>query len=569
MSRRGLRVKLACVMLGALLQGATVWAQAGASPPATPPPQAAPPKDALGRDTPRGTVLGFMNAARAARDEVTPQYLNSGLRDRAAVDLAHKLFEVLDTRLSPRLNDLSDRPEGSLANPLKPNQDIVGTITTADGPMDLVLERVNRGGPGPVWLFSRTTLEAIPDVTTRSIPWRSIGFFQSFLTRPRVAGIRLFAWLMVLLIVPFGYQLTGLLGRLFGPFIAVWRRRRGRPRETPANLLHGSVRLLLLAVLIRWLLGHIQIRLPERVFWSGISTSLTVGGVMWLLLLLNGAAERSDDRRVQSAGHSEVASMLRLGRRLADTVAIAAGVLVLLDFVGIDPTAALAGLGIGGIAVALAAQKTLENVIGGVSIIFDQAVRVGDFLKLGETVGTVDDIGLRSTRIRTQDRTIVSVPNGQIANVNIETLSARDKFWFHHFVGLGYETSAGQMRSVIDGIRTCLAGHKMVDRSEPIRARFIRFGPFSLDIEVFAYILASDWAAFLDTQQELLLDVMDVVERAGATIALPSQTLHLADGSNEGTDAVRRRSPGQSPDHAARAREGSRPPDTNVAKVIT
>jgi len=144
MSRRGLRVKLACVMLGALLQGATGWAQAGASPPATPPPQAAPAKDALGRDTPRGTVLGFMNAARAGRDEVAPQYLNTSLRDRAAADLAHKLFEVLDTRLSPRLNDLSDRPEGSLPNPLKPNQDIVGTLTTADGPMDLVLERVNR-----------------------------------------------------------------------------------------------------------------------------------------------------------------------------------------------------------------------------------------------------------------------------------------------------------------------------------------------------------------------------------------------------------------------------------------
>src|SRR4029077_3588445 len=99
-------------------------------------------------------------------------------------------------------------------------------------------------------------------------------------------------------------------------------------------------------------------------------------------------------------------------------------------------------LGIGGIAVALAAQKTLENVVGGVSIIVDHAVRVGDFLKLGDTVGTVDSIGLRSTRIRTLDRTMLSVPNGQIATVNIETLSVRDKFWFHHFVGLRYETTA-------------------------------------------------------------------------------------------------------------------------------
>ena len=156
--------------------------------------------------------------------------------------------------------------------------------------------------------------------------------------------------------------------------------------------------------------------------------------------------------------------MLRLARRIADVIVIAAGGLVTLHYFGVDPTAALAGLGIGGIAVALAAQKTLENVIGGLSIIFDKAVRVGDFLKLGDTLGTVDYIGLRSTRIRTLDRTILSVPNGQIANVNIETLSARDKFWFHHFVGLRYETTAGQMRAVVDGIRTHLAGHPMVDR---------------------------------------------------------------------------------------------------------
>jgi MscS family membrane protein len=112
----------------------------------------------------------------------------------------------------------------------------------------------------------------------------------------------------------------------------------------------------------------------------------------------------------------------------------------------------LAGLGVGGIAVALAAQKTLENVIGGASIIFDGAVRVGDLLKVGETLGTVEDIGLRSTRLRTFDRTVFTVPNGQIANVSLENLSLRDSFWFHHIFSLRYETTAAQMRSVPQGI---------------------------------------------------------------------------------------------------------------------
>src|SRR6185436_9294793 len=136
-----------------------------------------------------------------------------------------------------------------------------------------------------------------------------------------------------------------------------------------------------------------------------------------------------------------------------------AGGLIVLAYFGVDPTAALAGLGIGGIAVALSAQKTLENVIGGVSIVFDKAVRVGDVVKVGDTSGTVDYIGLRSTRIRTNDRTILSVPNGQIATVNIETLSTRDKFWFHHFVGLRYETTASQMRAVLKGVCDLLGAH--------------------------------------------------------------------------------------------------------------
>ena len=118
------------------------------------------------------------------------------------------------------------------------------------------------------------------------------------------------------------------------------------------------------------------------------------------------------------------------------------GMLVTLRYFGVNPTGALAGLGIGGIAVALAAQKTLENIVGGVSIILDQSVRVGDTLKVGDVLGTVREIGLRSTQIRTLDRTTVSVPNGQIANMTLENLSSRDKFWLHPILGLHYNTTS-------------------------------------------------------------------------------------------------------------------------------
>ncbi len=277
------------------------------------------------------------------------------------------------------------------------------------------------------------------------------------------------------------------------------------------------------------MLTVVDLALTERRVWAVVATVLFIVGIAWTLLRLNKALERYLIRRSRGVGRSELTALLGLLRRMADGLVVAVCGLVTLNHFGVNPTAALAGLGIGGIAVALAAQKTLENVIGGLSIIFDKAVRVGDFLKVGEMVGTVDSVGLRSTRLRTLDRTIISVPNGQVANANIETISDRDKFWFHHIVGLRPNTTSQQLRAAIDTMRAYLAAHPSVDTNDTVRVRFFRVGTSSLDVEFFAYILAANWDRFLETQQELLLDIMAIIERAGTSIALPSQILHLTD----------------------------------------
>jgi MscS family membrane protein len=197
----------------------------------------------------------------------------------------------------------------------------------------------------------------------------------------------------------------------------------------------------------------------------------------------------------------------------------------------------LAGLGVGGIAVALAAQKTLENVIGGASIIFDGAVRVGDLLKVGETLGTVEDIGLRSTRLRTFDRTVFTVPNGQIANVSLENLSLRDSFWFHHIFSLRYETTAAQMRSVPQGITGLLEKYPLA-KHFPMPVRFLRLGAYSLDVEIFAHLAVRDWGHFLELQGQLLLQVMEVIETEGARLAIPAQPAYLTVSSGSDLSSV-------------------------------
>jgi MscS family membrane protein len=521
-------------LVAAVLGCVQVLAQPRPGSPPAPSAPAPPPPDALGRETPRGTVLGFIAAARRGNDEATPLYLDTALKGQSAVELAHKLFVVLDNRLPARLNELSDKPEGGQPNPLKADQDVVGTIATAKGPLEITVERVNRGTAGRLWLFSRKTLESIPDVYDEIDVVSIDRYVPGLLGKPKILGVRLFEWLVLLFLVPLVYKAFGVLNRPLRPVLALWHRRYGVASHPVPEHLPGFIRLLVLAVTIRWIFSSLELPLLERQFWAGVSALISIAALVWMFLLVNASVESYMRRHAGGSARAELTPLLRLARRVADGLVISIGGLVALRYFGFDPTAALAGLGIGGIAVALAAQKTLENVVGGVSLVFDKAVQVGDTLKLNEMSGTVDFIGLRSTRIRTPDRTIITVPNGQMAAANIETLSARDKFWFHHFVGLTYETTSAQMRAVIDGIEGLLNSHPSVDRSS-VRARFLRLGAFSLDIEIFAYVFAADWNSYLAVQQELLLRIMEIVEQSGTAIAFPSQTLHLADASSAET----------------------------------
>jgi MscS family membrane protein len=267
---------------------------------------------------------------------------------------------------------------------------------------------------------------------------------------------------------------------------------------------------------------------------SRVLRSATLFGVFWagfrsLDLAIDAAAAAPWSRTNQS-----LSGLLPLGRKLGKMVLLAIGLVSVLNELGFQVASLLAGLGIGGIALALAAQKTVENLFGSVAIGVDQPFRVGDFVKIEDVTGTVETIGMRSTRIRTLDRTLVSVPNSQIANVSLETLSARDKFWFHPVVALRYETTAEQLQVVIDQIRRLLEQHSSVSR-ESVRVRFFRLGPSSLDIEVFSYVFATDWTQFLEIQERLLIDVTDIVGRAGTAIAFPSQTMYLTREKAEGT----------------------------------
>jgi MscS family membrane protein len=450
---------------------------------------------------------------------------------KAASDLAHEFFTVLDLRLPPRLNEISDLPEGSRSDLANPEQDQIGTVTTDKGKTEILVDRVVRGKNQPVWLFSSKTLDLVPELyeDLSTVPVETL--VPAFLIETRIAQIPLFHYL-ALVILPSIYFLLALVSRVVRPRAGRLRRRLTKQPDLPDfDVIPPPIRILILAAIISLALSKIGWPLLARQVWSTIAWVLTALALVWLLFLLNSVIERRIRRRLDRLNNTGAASILHLGRRVVDVLVVFAGVVIVLYHFGFNPTAALAGLGIGGIAIAFAAQKTLENVIGGISIIFDQVVRVGDYLKTGETQGTVEGIGLRSTRIRTLNRTVVSVPNGLISGVTLENFAERDKFWFRHMVGLRYETTAAQMRSIVEGLTTMLQAHPRVER-DSVRVRFQAFGPSSLDVEVFAYLFARDFNHFLELQADFLLQIMEVIEAAEAHIAFPSQTMYLETNSN-------------------------------------
>jgi len=239
---------------------------------------------------------------------------------------------------------------------------------------------------------------------------------------------------------------------------------------------------------------------------------------------------------MEKKGRLSATAILRPARGVMDFIAIIVGLMIILYKMGINPSAALAGLGVGGIAIALAAQKTLENVIGGVSLIMDGSVRVGDFFKVGNVMGTIEVIGLRSTTVRTLDRTIVTIPNGQMATMTLENFSVRDQFWLRQLIGVEHQTPPAALNSLLAAVREILE-HESLLVPTTSRVRLVRFAESNLELEVVAYIFATNCDHFLEIQETLLMKIKALVETNRVGIGYPTKAVYLKNSADLGSVA--------------------------------
>lgn len=222
------------------------------------------------------------------------------------------------------------------------------------------------------------------------------------------------------------------------------------------------------------------------------------------------------------------ASLVRTVNRLI-SLSLALAVLVRgADTMGISLIPVITGFGVVGLALSLAAKPTVENVIGGITLFADRSVRVGEYCRFGDTIGRVMHIGLRSTRIRAGDRTIVSIPNADFSQLQLSNLSRRDRIPFETTLGLRYETTAGQLRSVQREVKALISNHPKVDTQHHSLKVFLKdFGESSLDVEVKAYVQTVSWEEFQQVREELLYGILDILEDLNVSLAFPSRTTYL------------------------------------------
>jgi MscS family membrane protein len=254
---------------------------------------------------------------------------------------------------------------------------------------------------------------------------------------------------------------------------------------------------------------------------------ITTLAVLWTAFRGIDLARAVLERRSWAIDRPSSRSLLSISARFAKVTVLVISGIVGLAQLGVSVASLVAGLGIGGLAVALAAQKTLENLFGTLSIGVDQPMREGDLVKLYDFVGTVEQIGLRSTRIRTFDRTIITIPNGELANQRIESFAVRDRLRLATTIGLVHGTTSQQMRAILAELEAILRRQPKI-WPDAVSVCFRELTASSLDIEIVAWFQTAEFSEFQVIRQDLLLEFMAVIERHGSAIAFPTRTLHVA-----------------------------------------
>lgn len=493
------------------------------------------PADALGRGNPHDSIVGYLQAASEFNWEKASEYLDlrnlpDDVSSLGGPELARQFNHVLSRSVWFDDYSVSDSASGVSGDGLPEYRDELLKIPTSEGPVAIWMQRVPRGDGKDIWKISNRSVALIPDLYEEysySVPVETIRNW--FPENASFLGVEVFKWFIILVVAvaswPFFYLLGLLLSRLFSnPTKASYSVVR--------RLFTGPLVLIGILVLTSQTISQLGIgSLGQELSKAQTVNTIAVVWAMWAVLNL---IKTYQQNKLTAVGRSGAAKLMQPMTTLAKVVVVVFGFLFWLNNIGVNITTVLAGLGVGGLAVALALQKPIEDMMGALTIFSQAPIRVGDFVRYGAETGTVEDIGLRTTRLRTLTNTVVSVPNSRIANLETENLSYRTKIRYWPTLRLRYDTSPDQLQSLTRGIREMLEQHDDI-YDDPIRVRFTDFDEDALLVKIHSFVKTTDFTDFLEVAEGLNFRVMEIVRSTGASFALPGRSLYM-EGESSGSN---------------------------------
>ncbi|MBW2722224.1 MAG: mechanosensitive ion channel family protein [Deltaproteobacteria bacterium] len=535
--RRCATTSMVATIVLALLWGSVLAAEQATTENADAPPKYEVPEDEFGRGSPRGTVKGYLAACREGDYEKAANYLDLRRIPGDGPTLARQLQIILSRTLWVDVDVLSQEHAGRSNDGLPPYRDRLGTINKKAGKVDILLQSVPREDGVTIWKIAGVTVAQVPDLYNEFGYGGLEHFLPKIFFELQFLDIALWQWIgllvLVLLAAVVSWFLTVFVVRLLGTVVAFTKTTIDDKMRVEAA---GPIRLAIAVLLFRTGLVPLGLGVKATEFISSLLSALFIVAVTWLLLRVTNVLSSVVEERLVGRGEVGAMGLVPPGRKFVKAIVVIFAFVAILSNFGFNVAALLAGLGVGGIAVALAAQRTIENLFGGIVLYTDQPVRVGDFCRFGDKLGTIEEIGIRSTRIRTLDHTVITVPNAKFSNMELDNITARERIRLLAVVTVRYETTPDQLRYILVEIRKLLYSHERVISDTP-RVRFINFGAYSLDIEVVTYINTTDWAEFLGIREDIFLRIMDIIKASGTGFAFPSQTLYM--GKDDGLKAER------------------------------
>ena len=484
-----------------------------------------PSEEKVAPDSPRAAIGDFTTLTRNGDYVKAAHYL-----DLSAVDpsdgpvLAKRLRDVLDRHLWIEPSKLSPDPHGADDDGLAPDRDELGSVPGPAGKPEqvVIVRRVDRSGAR--WLFSATTVARID-------PWYEhlenrwlLDHLPKWSLRFGPHELRWWQWLALPPLLLCGVLVAFVVTRLSRILI---RRILAENSADFLRRMRGPAMLAWTIITSYALLPWLGLYEPAEGFVRrGFSAALLVS-LFWALWKAVEVSQHTVSSAHWARNSTTAASLLMLGARLGKFVVAAFAFVAVLAELGYPVTSIITGLGIGGVALALAAQKTVENLFGAFSLAIDQPFREGDVIQVDGISGTVETIGLRSTRIRTVDRTLITIPNGKLAEMRVETITARDRLRFYCVLGVAH-SPAKQITAVLQGVEGILRDSPMV-ANDSISVRLIALTDSAMNLEIIAMVETSDYARFLEVRQGLLLGIVEVVDQSGTSLAHPVSSIRLTE----------------------------------------